>query len=498
MGAIVGIRSSRTAPATISVTRGSLSQVVSVTGRVKAVQEVDLAFQNSGRVARVDAKIGARVVSGQLLASLNTADLNAQLREAQANVLGQEAKLRNIESGGRAEEIAIKESALRAAQQSLENAYANVLDVLSDAYTKTDNAMRIQLLPVFNSYGSEASPLFTLTFSCQCDVQSRAATTYRTAAEVGLNRWKQELADLSANGSPEAYLSAIRNARGYMQSAKDTISAVGAVLNEVTVSISTTTVESYRTSTSTARASVVAAATSVNTQDQLISSSLLTVERVKGELALTKAGSTPEEIDAQRAVVMSAKAQVDGIQAQISKSIIVSPIAGVVTKQDAKVGQTATANQTLVGVISDQQLEIEANVPEVDIGKVMTGDVVRVTVDALPGETMLAKVSFIDPAETIIDGVVNFRVIMLFDVLNEQLKSGLTVNLEIETIKKDDVLILPQFAIVENDEGTFVRKPDGAQVAVSLGIRSKEGMVEVLSGLSEGDAVLNIGLKSAQ
>ena len=177
---------------------------------------MNLAFQNSGRIAHVDAKIGARIVAGQLLASLNNAELYAQLRDAQANVLGQQAKLQNIESGGRAEEIAIKESELRSAQQTLDNSYANVYDVLSDAYTKTDNAMRIQLLAMFNSYGSETTPLFGLTFSCLCDQQAKATTTARAAAEIGLNRWRQDLTGLIGNGSPEAYAKAILNARGYL------------------------------------------------------------------------------------------------------------------------------------------------------------------------------------------------------------------------------------------------------------------------------------------
>lgn len=493
-------RRNGTADATITVTRGSISQTVSVTGRIKPVQDVQLAFQNSGRIARVYAGVGARVVNGQLLTSLDNAELAAQLRDAQATVLAQQAKLRNIESGGRAEEIAIKASELRRAQQDLENAYANVYDVLQDAYTKTDSAMRIQLLSLFDNHGTEATPLFVLTFSCQCNQQSLTATTARTAAEVGLNRWKQELEGLIGNGSPEAYVTAIHNAREYLQSAKDTLAAIGVLLDDPTISLSSATVQAYRTTTNTGRASVVAAATAVNTQDQLIETNKLTVERTTNELALTKTGSTLEEIAAQRAAVMSAQAQADRIQAQINKGIIRSPIAGIVTKQDAKVGQTATANQALVAVISDQALEIEVNVPEVDIGKISLGNRVVVTVDALPGEQLSAHVAFIDPAETIIDGVVNFKVQMLLEKPDSRLKSGLTVGLDIEAQHKDGVLLLPQFAIVENDHGTFVKKREGSsstEVPVRLGIRSQDGNVEILSGVSEGDEVENIGIKKS-
>jgi multidrug efflux pump subunit AcrA (membrane-fusion protein) len=94
----------------ITVTRGDVEQVVSVTGRLKAVQDVELAFQNSGRIASVGVQVGTRVRAGQLLASLDTAELYAQLRDAQASVLAQQAKLEELQSGARPEDLAAKES----------------------------------------------------------------------------------------------------------------------------------------------------------------------------------------------------------------------------------------------------------------------------------------------------------------------------------------------------------------------------------------------------
>ena len=71
--------------------------------------------------------------------------------------------------------------------------------------------------------------------------------------------------------------------------------------------------------------------------------------------------------------------------------------------------------------------------------------------------------------------------------------------LPIETQKKDGALILPQFAIIENDNGIFVKKmQDGVavQIPVVIGIRSNNGNVEIVSGVSEGDEVVNIGAKT--
>ena len=105
----------------------------------------------------------------------------------------------------------------------------------------------------------------------------------------------------------------------------------------------------------------------------------------------------------------------------------------------------------------------------------------------------------IDPAETIIDGVVNFKIKIAFDAPDPLVKSGLTANLMIETKIKADALTLPQFAIQETDQGSFVKKIENGtatQVPIAVGIRSKDGTIEILTGVAEGDSVKNIGAKT--
>jgi multidrug efflux pump subunit AcrA (membrane-fusion protein) len=76
----------------------------------------------------------------------------------------------------------------------------------------------------------------------------------------------------------------------------------------------------------------------------------------------------------------------------------------------------------------------------------------------------------------------------------------LTANIDIQTKHKDKVLILPQYAILQNDQGTFVETLDSnkkiKQNPVTLGIVDEKGNVEVISGVTEGEQVLNIGLKA--
>jgi RND family efflux transporter MFP subunit len=361
-----------------------------------------------------------------------------------------------------------------------------------------DNAIRIQLGEIFNEVGTIDYPAFKLSFSCFCDQIDLTVNEQRGQTEQGLIAWQGAMSAVTSTTPNEVMLANLQDARQYLQTAKIMLENLSAVLNHPTVGLPTDTAAAHRASVSAARTIIIAAQVSVASQEQAILTYKLAADRASNAMEKIRNGSTAETLAVQRALLQSAQAQADRVSILIGKNYIISPIAGMVTRQDAKVGQNATANIAMVSVISDQKLEMEANVPEVDIGKVSIGDDIELTVDALPGETLHGHVTFIDPAETVIDGVVNFRILAQLEQPDERLKSGLTVNMDIVSERRDDVLLLPQFAIIENNDGTFVRRPDGTEVPVAIGIRSQDGMVEISSGLSEGDQVLNIGLKTSQ
>jgi len=223
------------------------------------------------------------------------------------------------------------------------------------------------------------------------------------------------------------------------------------------------------------------------------------VAQAQAQLNETLAGSTANAIAAQQAQVASAQANVQSIQVNINNASLVSPINGVVTVQNAKVGEVAIAGQTITSIISANNFEIDAYVPETDIGKVAVGDSVNMTFDAFPGENFAGKVFYIDPAETIESGVVDYLVKVSFDTPDARIKSGLTANLDINTQTDQNALILPEYAVIQNASGTYVDiLQNGAetQVPVTLGIHDQNGNVEIASGVTDGEQVVNVGLKT--
>jgi multidrug efflux pump subunit AcrA (membrane-fusion protein) len=485
-----------TSTETISVNRDTITQEVSVTGKTKPSENVDLAFDRGGRVVWISAQVGDHVTPGQVLAQTDTSDLSAQLKEALGGLASQQAKLDELIRGSRPEDIQIKQTQLNKAKQDLANYYSSVADSLNDAYSKAEDAVRKQTYDMFTNPEDANAQLSFTTNNSQARID---AESQRAIANQMLIIWKNELLGITAFSAQTDLDDALAKAQLRLTTARTFINRLNDALVNQT-GLPSATVTTYKANVTTARSNINTALSEINSLAQNISSQKIVVATSQSQLDLEKAGSTPETIKAQSAQVTQAQGSVDAIRARIAQSYIRSPINGIVTKQDAKLGEIATAGNALISVISSSNLQIESNVPEVDIGKLAVANSVNITLDAFPGETFSGHVVAIDPAETIVDGVVNYKITVSFDEVNQKIKSGLTANLRIITQKKEGVLVLPQYAILENDNGSFVRMYDDAQqtttdVPVVLGIRSSNGTVEIISGVTEGQRVANIGAK---
>jgi HlyD family secretion protein len=213
-------------------------------------------------------------------------------------------------------------------------------------------------------------------------------------------------------------------------------------------------------------------------------------------LALKKAGTVPEQITAQEAVVEKAKADIDNYNAQLAKTVLRSPINGVVTKQDLKVGEIVTPNSTVVSVISNGDFQVKVNIPEADIAKVKVGDSANITLDAYGSDIIFSThVVSIDPGETMVEGVATYKTTLQFDKKEDRAKSGMTANIDILTAKQTNTLYIPQRDLISNETGKYVLIDVGSaqpqKKKVEVGIRGSDGNIEIISGLNEGDKIIN-------
>ncbi|MDI6733938.1 MAG: efflux RND transporter periplasmic adaptor subunit [Patescibacteria group bacterium] len=476
----------------ITVKRGVISQEVSVIGKVKAIEKVDLSFERNGTISEVNSKIGDKINVGQSILKLDTSELLAKLKSAEAALEAERAKLNELKAGTRLEEIKVKESELKKAEQDLSNYYSDVIDVLNDAYAKADDSVRKQTDEFFSNDEESNPQLSFKTINSQFEIDAESG---RQIASKELNNWKTELSDLSMiNSSRTDFDQGLKNAKNYLNAILDFLNkTTKALIDQINLTQASFT--AYWTSLNTARNTVVTALTNINNHEQLISAQIITVQKTDNELKLKLAGALPEQIAAQEAKVKQAEAEKLSIQTQIRKSVLKSPINGTVTKLDLKVGEVISSNIVLISVASEDGLKIEANVPEVDIVKVKIGNNAKVTLDAY-GNDMVFKtaVADIEPAETIIEGVATYKVILQFIEKNEQIRSGMTANIDILTEKRENVLIIPQKVIVSQNGDKLVKVLDEnneqKEVKIKTGIRGSDGNVEIIEGLIEGDKII--------
>ncbi len=469
---------------------GLVSQEVSVSGTVKDKGAVELGFEKTGRIRKINVEVGQKVFSGEVLLALENGVETSALEDAEAKLASKEAHYADLKAGGSPEEISVKEGSLAKAEADLGTEYAEVQNLILDSFNKADNAVRRQADIMFSNPLS-ANPQLSFNSSDQQAVLE--AQNGRFIVESNLINLKKLIQNAPAKESENEEV--LAQAKLNLLSINDFLIKTNRALNSA-VNLSDTVLATNKDALNTARTNINTAITNVTSQIQTITTQKITVRTTKAELALIKAGATAEVLAGTEADIKSADANVKNARAVLAKTYIISPISGIVTKQDAKVGQIASANIALVAVASGNY-EIEAFVPEVDIAKIAIGNSAEVTLDAYGSDLVFpAHVIKIDPAETILAGVSTYKTTLSFDEPDEKIRSGMTANTVIATASKQDVLTVPQRAIYDKNGKKFVRilKEGGPEEReVVVGLKGSGGTVEIVSGLSLGEQVVTSG-----
>lgn len=200
------------------------------------------------------------------------------------------------------------------------------------------------------------------------------------------------------------------------------------------------------------------------------------------------------DIKAQKALVAQSQADIELQRAKISETVLVSPMDGVIVTANSEVGEIAKPETLIVSVISDESLQINVDVAETAITNVEVGQTVRITLDAFDDATEWAgTVTEINSTETIRGGAVYYETTVSFDKKDSSIKSGMTANIWIKTAIAENTLLVPASALQKNNNKNIVKVLQGKQVVekeVAIGLRNDAGMIEIISGLSQGEQIV--------
>ena len=209
--------------------------------------------------------------------------------------------------------------------------------------------------------------------------------------------------------------------------------------------------------------------------------------------------------------VSTKRESVNKAQTNLGYATITSPIDGVVLSKSVEEGQTVAASFNTPELFSIAQdltdMRVIADIDEADIGGVKEGQRVSFTVDAFPDDHFEGQVTQVRQQATTESNVVTYEVVISAPNNDLKLKPGLTANVTIFTMEKNDVMSVPSKALRFIPTEAFLKKgqtisdcegehklwtlEDNTFKAHKVEIGTSNGLVtEIISGIPEGTEIL--------
>lgn len=212
-----------------------------------------------------------------------------------------------------------------------------------------------------------------------------------------------------------------------------------------------------------------------------------------GDKIISLAGDDAREtIDAKINELRDKQDELQGLYDLYNNLDILSPMDGVVAYIDTDLGRTLGPGEWLGHIYNTADMRMWSTIDDIDVLMVQQGAPVRVTIDALPGQTFEGQVNHVSTMWTDRDGVARFEVDIKV-VGSPELRPGMSARAFIDAGSAENVLLVPLEAIFEEDGRSMVEvlNPDGTvkTVAVTLGLMDSR-FAEVKEGLEEGELVI--------
>ncbi len=208
----------------------------------------------------------------------------------------------------------------------------------------------------------------------------------------------------------------------------------------------------------------------------------LTAREMISQADLDTAVATRDALLAQQKVSQAAVAQAEAAlrlsKANLGYTTISSPVDGVVIARNVSEGQTVVASMTaqvLFMIATDlRKIQVEASIPEADIGNVALGQRVTFTVDAFD-QTFTGTVSQIRMAAVTVQNVVTYPVVIQAENPDTKLFPSMTADIVCEVARHENVLKVPNAALrFKPEEKPAKAGKDGAPVAKKR-VRTEHG-----------------------
>ena len=470
--------SSQASLETVRLERGPLTTMIGATGSLRSAQSAVIAWQASGEVGQINAKLGQTVTDGEVLAELAPDSLSQSILQAQIDVINAQTALDELYEPDLVL-IAQAEQTVQDAQESLddllnptplaiaeaEKAVLAAQDALEDAQYDVDRLER--------GRGSD-------------EQIALARANYLIAEEV----YKQEQKDYDkVRGDPSEdthkamALTKLEDAKAKRDRA---LASLNWYLGEPDEAEVAETMNALALAQAQLEDAQQHLADLQNPTQSAIDLAQANLDEAKSNLTDLKDG--PDEDD-----VTIAQTRLTQAEASLKLASLTAPFDGTITDVQIMQGDLVSPGTTAFRMDDLSVMYVDLKVSEVDIQQVQVGQPVSITFDAILDREYSGEVTEIGQYGQSSQGVVSFPVVIKMSDPDEWVKPGMTAVANIITSQVEDILQLPN-RVIQEDNGkkfVYVMGPDGVQtVYIQVG-RSSDTASEILSNtLEEGDEIL--------
>lgn len=213
--------------------------------------------------------------------------------------------------------------------------------------------------------------------------------------------------------------------------------------------------------------------------------------RARGAASQAAVESSQTQLALGESRLAASRARLGLAERALADSNVEAPFAGRVARRYVSAGEFVSAGSALFDLVALDDIEVEFHLAERDSSLVSEGDRVGVRVAPFPDEVFPATVTIISP--TIDPRTHTLRVKARIENREGRLRPGLFARADLGISERQDVVMIPEEAVLLRSDGSVVFRMLGAgeaqRVQVTTGLH-RDGLVEIVTGLSPDDVVI--------
>jgi HlyD family secretion protein len=480
------------------VKKGDISVTVSGSGQISASNQITLKPKASGTLVYLSVNNGQEVSKGTLIAKLDITTPQKTVRDAQIDLETAELNLEQAQQSSPVDETSLKRQAISAMATAVNNT-KNIITSFQDIFFTDISSYRIDSKYLIDYYSH------IVNFYVPQDVDYDTIITNNFDAIKAANTTNQTIFSyLDQNSSLAEIEDALNKITETTKLLNDTVHLGYQLLNryESVLSDNNLTPTVAVRTIATDKSTILTYISSVDTN----TTTLLNLQKSFISYRTSSSDITPATIRSLKLIVEQKQNALNDAKDKLTDYYVYAPFDGEISQLSVSKGDDVSSATSLAVLITKEKIA-EITLTEIDLAKVKLGNVAQLTFDAVPDFTTTGKVIEIDPLGVESQGVVSYTIKVSLDKTDERLQPGMSVNAEITTNSKENVLMVNNSAIKTLTDKKYVEvvsldnvSPEAFRTGITLTTTPKRQFIEVglsdddnseiISGLNEGELVI--------